>query len=105
MNRTIVGFLLILALGAAAARTGPEPYLPLASLRENFDGVTPPALPPGWTSTVVPTGSALPWRTQSTDADTPPNMVIALPSGAQSDRYLDTPAFIINGPHPRVRFR
>jgi hypothetical protein len=105
MTRCLAGVLALLALGAAAEQSRPAPYLPLASLRENFDGVTSPALPAGWTSTVVPPGSAIDWQTQAFTADTPPNMVIALPPGIQSDRYLDSPAFVVNGPLPRVRFR
>lgn len=105
MNRHAVGLALALAVGMTGGRATSSPHLPLVSLRENFDSVTPPALPPGWTSTVVPPGSAIPWQTLGFDADTPPNMVSALPPGPESDRYLDSPAFVVNGPLPRVRFR
>jgi len=59
---------------------------------ENFDGVTTPSLPAGWTFTAAQgTG---PWATVSDFADSAPNAAFVPDESSPSDLYLDTPAFV-----------
>ncbi len=71
---------------------------------ENFDAVTAPALPPGWTSTIV-SGSYVNWATSTTTPDTAPNMIFATPRGTEGEVRLDSPAFTIPSSLSQVRFR
>ncbi|MGA2174970.1 MAG: S8 family serine peptidase [Verrucomicrobiota bacterium] len=50
-------------------------FVPLIDLTQNFDAVTPPALPSGWTTAV--TGGQIPWVTTNNSADSPPNSAFA----------------------------
>ena len=50
-------------------------FVPLAPLTQNFDSVTPPALPTNWMTSVEE--GAVPWVTTSSVADTPPNSAFA----------------------------
>jgi hypothetical protein len=50
-------------------------FVATTNLAQNFDGVTPPALPSDW-ATVV-SGGQLPWMTTDTEADTPTNAAFA----------------------------
>lgn len=61
---------------------------------QNFDGVTAPALPSGWTSS-VPSGTAGGWTTGATVANTAPNAVFAVPTTVLSEQRLESPAFTI----------
>ena len=81
----------------------PTPCGLIITLRENFDGVTAPALPPGWTSAFtpgpancVPTGTCAlgtNWATTITAPDSPPNSVFHNAPGCVTDSVLDTPSF------------
>jgi hypothetical protein len=83
----ILGATLVLASGVAAeaadGRDGANPPCnPFSLLTEFFDGVTPPALPTGWSSTTwVTSNSGVP----TPPADTPPNAA-----------FVDDPATISN---------
>ncbi len=59
---------------------------------QNFDGVTAPALPAGWTSTA--TGALGPWVT-GTPADAGPNAAVNGSVASVSDAYLDSPTIPI----------
>jgi hypothetical protein len=50
-------------------------FVPVVPLTQNFDGVTPPALPTNWLSSVE--GGQDPWITINGVADTPPNSAFA----------------------------
>ncbi|HET6545643.1 MAG TPA: S8 family serine peptidase, partial [Rhodanobacteraceae bacterium] len=58
---------------------------------ENFDEVTAPALPAGWTTAA--SGGGVPWVTDATVSDTAPNSAHASDFPAVSDMTLDTPTF------------
>ncbi len=74
---------------------------------ENFDGVTAPALPAGWTSTVVSGGlnGATNWTTDGATPDTPPNSVFATPIGFPSEVVLVTPTVAIPAGGGQISFR
>ncbi len=72
---------------------------------ENFDGVTAPALPAGWASTVV-SGSGVNWATSTLNSDSGFNSVFGSPTSALSETRLDSPAFAVpNGGVNRISFR
>jgi len=76
-----------------------------ATLLENFDGVTAPALPSGWTSTVVQ-GTVLNWVTSTTTPDTAPNSISANPLATESEVRLDSPSYAIPATgNQQLRFR
>ena len=53
---------------------------------ENFDGVTAPALPTGWSASVTGGGSV--WQTTTTNADSAPNAAFASDPSSVSDNAL-----------------
>ncbi len=61
---------------------------------ENFDGVTAPALPTGWTSTVV-TGSIANWASASTTPDSGTTAIFASPVASVAEVRLDSAAFAV----------
>jgi uncharacterized repeat protein (TIGR01451 family) len=78
---------------------------------QNFDGVTAPALPVGWTATnvVPPTGAPL-WATSNSGnpapaADTAPNAAYVDNPGAPSDKRLDSPSIAIQSANAKLTFR
>jgi hypothetical protein len=67
-----------------------------ATFTENFDGVTAPALPAGWTSTKTPpTGNPALWVTNTTARDTLPNSAFSAGSTTAGDSRLDSPTIAI----------
>ena len=83
----------VLAAGAASCAD------PTTTFSENFDGVTPPALPAGWTATNVQ-GPAPLWTTSNTGMptppfDTPPNAAFVDNPQVVSDKRLDSPSIPI----------
>ena len=65
-------------------------------LDENFDSVTPPALPAGWTATNAIDPDGILWQTSNTGvpsppADSPPNAAWVNDPPVVSDKYLDSP--------------
>jgi hypothetical protein len=73
-----------------------------AILSENFDGVTAPNLPPGWTATL--TGAGTRWTTTTAQRDTPPNAVFAPDPGSTSENWLTSPSFFLPaGSRSRLR--
>ena len=74
--------------------------IPRTPLSENFDEVTPPALPPGWT-----TGSLTSWTTTSNASDTAPNSAFRPDSYGASQSALYSPPFYIATPSAQLSFR
>jgi hypothetical protein len=66
---------------------------------ENFDGVTAPALPAGWTSTKTPpTGNPALWVTNATLRDTVPNSAFSAGSTTAGESLLISPAIAVPTP-------
>jgi hypothetical protein len=78
---------------------------------ENFDAVTPPALPTGWTATTaIDCVNSNPWETSNAGvpappADTPPNAAFVNDPNCISDELLDTPLFGVTSNTATVTFR
>jgi hypothetical protein len=81
-------------LGAGSAGT---------ALGENFDGVTAPALPAGWTTAA--TGAEVPWVTSTTNPFSAPNDAFAPDVAPQGVSDLTSPVIHINGAPAQVSFR
>lgn len=77
---------------------------PVINLTENFDGVTPPALPAGWTQT-QDTGTAINWVTQATSPSSAPNSVFANDPGSIAMSSLVSPAVNISSASATLKFR
>jgi len=77
--------------------------VPVLAFSENFDTVTPPALPAGWTATLSGTGPT--WQTTAASVDTPPNAAFVADPGAISDKQLVSPAFLVTASGAQVIFR
>ena len=87
----------------AAASPTPPPCPPgsqlVPFLDENFDAVTPPTLPPGWSATNAQGQPPL-WVTSNSGvpvppADSPPNAALIDDPAVVSDKRLDSPGFQI----------
>ena len=77
---------------------------PIVSATENFDGVTAPALPAGWTTTQTGAGGA--FVTVTNSADTAPNSIFTpdlTVTGGGAD--ITSPAYPISSASARVTFR
>ena len=72
-------------------------------LVENFDSVTVPALPAGW-STAAISGQS-PWVTSSSTSDTPSNSVFSPDTYTSGVNELDTPAMTIPPSSTQLTFR
>lgn len=72
-------------LGPSAAR---------ADFTENFDTVTPPTLPSGWTATNA-SGPDPVWVTTAIDSDSQPGNAFVDDPGVTSDKWLDSPSIPI----------
>lgn len=70
---------------------------------QNFDGVTAPALPAGWTTSH--TGASLGWATSTTFADTAPNGVSTTDPANLGTGSLISPAIPVDTAQARVSFR
>jgi len=73
-------------------------------LTQNFDTVTPPALPAGWTATNA-SGDLPLWVTSNVTPDTPPNCAFVDDPPTVSDKRLDTPPIILTTNQARLTFR
>ncbi len=77
---------------------------PSTTFTENFDGVTAPALPSGWTTSSVAGG--INFFTSTSAADSPPNAVFALePSSVGGSSDLTSPVVRVNSSAATVSFR
>ncbi len=78
----------------------------VTAFAENFDGVTAPALPAGWTS--ANSGSAALWVTNTAASDTAPNSAFSAGTTTPGDSKLLSPSIAVpNAPavggHPNVQ--
>ena len=71
---------------------------------ENFDGVTAPALPEGWTTQQI-SGASNPWVTSTTTPNSPPNSAFAANLAVSSSSALVSPAFPIQTTGGQLSFR
>ncbi|MGH9850677.1 MAG: carboxypeptidase regulatory-like domain-containing protein, partial [Blastocatellia bacterium] len=76
----------------------------LLSATENFDGVTAPALPGGWTAANA-IGPAPLWVTSTTTPDTAPNAAFVNDPDVISDKRLDSVLYNITTSQSRLVFR
>ncbi|NCW28082.1 MAG: hypothetical protein EBV83_07310, partial [Verrucomicrobia bacterium] len=78
----------------------------LTNAWEAFDGVTPPSLPTGWTSS-VPTGTANGWKTINSTPQAGLNAVFATPSSSASEQRLDSSTFTVpsNAQSAEIQFQ
>lgn len=73
---------------------------------ETFDGVTAPALPPGWTrSSTVSGGPAVNWSTVNDTSDTVPNHAFVPGADYVSTNHLMSPPFVVTEANQQIRFR
>ncbi len=77
---------------------------PAGECFEPFDAVTAPALPAGWTATLV-TGDPPTWVTTTAGSDTAPNNVFVPDQDGISDKTLDSRNISIFSPTAQIRFR
>jgi hypothetical protein len=99
--RNVLWLVLLIAACIAVDRTAAQrgrcpPCFSLQTFSENFDNVTPPALPIGWLATNAQGPPPL-WVTSnsgvpSPPADTPPNAAFIDDPAVLSDKRLDSPA-------------
>ncbi len=75
-----------------------------AQIVENFDGVTAPALPAGWTAQTLIAGGAA-FATVNTASQTPPNSVFSDAPATVSDQVLVSPAFAIGSTTASISFQ
>ncbi len=73
---------------------------PIVTATQNFDTVTPPALPAGWSAS--PSGV---WVTTSVQRDTLPNSAFASDPSTVTDQQLISPVFPVTGPNALLNFR
>jgi hypothetical protein len=76
---------------------------PVFGSTENFDGVTAPALPAGWTTAV--TGSGVAWVTTTTTPDTAPNSLFSISPATPSSSDVTTGNFTVPSASSRLTFR
>jgi hypothetical protein len=83
------------------------PLAALAAVTENFDGVTPPALPAGWTATVASgAASSIPFRTRASSyANSAPNAVWVDDVNDDADIRLTSPLYQVASATPQFSFR
>ena len=75
----------------------------LVLLDENFDAVSAPQLPVGWSSTT--TGSQAAWISATARWDSAPNAMYASEAGAVGDSFLLTPVMAVTEANARLTFR
>lgn len=91
------------SLGAASFALLLGRFVPLIELTQNFDGVTPPALPAGWASPVA--GGQISWVTTDESADSLPNSAFATAVTNAGVADLLSPAFSIITTNAQLVFR
>ena len=77
--------------------------VPVLGFQQNFDSVTPAALPNGWTQNS--SGANIGWKTSSASADSPPNSVFAPNPDLAGGADLTSPVFILNSSDAILNFR
>jgi len=71
---------------------------------QNFDSVTAPALPPGWSAGIA-SGNPPTWETSTATPDTAPNDVFVPDQDGISEKFLQSPPFPIISPTAVLSFR
>ncbi len=74
------------------------------SLSQNFDGVTAPTLPSGWSS-VQTSGTGINWTTSTTTPNSAPNAAFANETTTVNAAALVTPAIAINSSTAQIKFK
>jgi hypothetical protein len=76
---------------------------------ENFDNVSPPALPAGWAAALsgdaCPDGTSAPWGTVNTNSNAPPNSAFAPGPNCVNNNVLDSLPFQIQSPTAQLTFQ
>ncbi len=75
----------------------------LVTSSQNFDGVSAPARPNGWTSAV--TGSGINWVTVASNADSQPNAAFTPNQSTTGESQLISSSFLISNAGTRLVFR
>ena len=75
-----------------------------AALSENFDGVTAPALPAGWSNVQV-SGTTINWVTSATTPSSAPNAAFANDPATVNSSALVSPAVLIQGTDAQISFK
>jgi len=96
--------------GLDACVQQPRCQNPTTVFSENFDGVTPPALPAGWTATNVIDPDNILWVTSNDgepfpSADSPPNAAFINAPEAISDKRLESSSIPIQSDSAQLTFR
>jgi hypothetical protein len=91
------------SLGTASFSLPLGSFAPFSTFTQNFDGVTVPVLPLGWTTTH--TGGASNWVTSTAAYDTPTNSVFAAEPPVPGVAELVSPAVSIISSSARLSFR
>lgn len=73
------------------------------SVAQNFDGVTAPSLPTGWTTSAAGVQSS--WVTATGTADTSPNAAFSPDVAGIGVNELDMPSFFVNSVSAQLTFR
>jgi hypothetical protein len=72
---------------------------------ENWDGVTAPALPPGWVASNPDPGDGVLWVTTTVTPDSPPNDAFVPDQNGISDKVLDRTGVMVTSTSPMMSFR
>jgi hypothetical protein len=76
---------------------------PVLGFQQNFDGVTAPNLPAGWTQTII--GSNIGWKTVTEAPDSPPNSAFIPDPSTAGGSDLVSPVFTLNSTDAILSFR
>ena len=93
--------------GATAAGTVTQVFTSgtaIVTAAENFDSVTAPTLPAGWTATNA-TGPAPLWVTSTTSPSSAPNALFVDDPAVVSDKRIESPAYPISSSSAQLTFR
>lgn len=97
-------------LGTLSFNLGPSGGGLVDVYTESFDGVTPPALPAGWTQSNATGTDPTVWS--SSASGTPSPVAVSVPNAARindpagvNDKRLESPAIAITASNPQLRFQ
>ncbi len=76
---------------------------PVIAFSETFDGVTPPALPAGWTTSA--TFSLLPWVTTNAESSSGPNSAFGIEDAGSGTSELVSPEIPITNANAQLTFQ
>lgn len=74
------------------------------NLSQNFDGVTAPALPAGWTMNQT-SGTGITWTTSTTSPNSAPNTAFAPDPASINAAALESPVFPVSVPNASLTFQ